>query len=133
MLIPETAAVGEMAESAPTVPEATYNLRVEKAEYVPVPKSKDAKGPYIKVQFGITGPAAAEKSLGRKIFENFSTTGDGTWRLREFLTVTGHPADFKLVDDAQLVGLECGGAVVVEKGTGGYQDKNRVKKYIPMV
>lgn len=133
MLIPETVSVGEMAESSPTVPEATYNLRVEKAEFVAVPKSKDAKGPYIKVQFGITGPAAAEKSLGRKVFENFSTTGDGTWRLREFLTVTAHPSDFKLLDSDQLLGLECAGAVVIEKGTGGYQDKNRVKKYLPLV
>lgn len=143
MIIPNAPAVNDMAESMPTVPEATYNLRVHKAEYVPVPKSKDAKGPYIKTTIVITGPQylpgpdgtepVENKGVGRMIFQNYSLTGDGSFRLRELLTVTGHAPDFKLEDDSQLIGLEFGGAVTIQKGTGGYGDKNEIKKHFALV
>jgi hypothetical protein len=124
-----------MAEGGSTIPEATYNLRVHKAEYVAVPKSKDAKGPYIKTQLVVTGPATEqnEQHIGRYVFQNYSMTGDGSWRLRELLKVTGHADDFKLEDDQQLVGLEFGAAVIIQKGTGGYSDKNEVKKHLPLL
>lgn len=135
MLIPNSQSVGEMSEGLSVVPEATYNLRVHKAEYVPVPKGKDAKGPYIKAQLVITGPSIPEneKYIGRFVFQNYSMTGEGSFRLREMLSVTGHDENFKLTDDQELVGLEFGAAVAIQKGTGGYQDKNEVKKHLPLL
>lgn len=134
MLIPNAPAVSELSEGLSTVPEATYNLRVHKSEYVAVPKSKDAKGPYIKVQLIITGePGQTDsKFVGRYVFMNYSITGDSSFRLRELLTVTGHPADFRLQDSDQLLKLEFTGVVAIEKGKDGYDDKNVVKKHLPL-
>lgn len=131
ILIPDAPAVADMAESAPTIPEAQYNLRIHKAEYVAVPKTKEAKGPYIKVQFVVTGPG--EKFVGRMIFQNYTLTGDGTFRLRELLTMTGHDASFRLEDSDQLVGLELGASVIIKPGTQGYSDKNEVRKHLPLI
>lgn len=135
MLIPDSPAVADMAESAATIPEATYNLRVYKAEYVSTPKTAGAKGPYIKAQFVVTGPDddVSKKSIGRMVFQNLSLTGDGSFRLRELLKVTGHPDDFRLEDSDQLLGLEVKAAVVVQKGTGGYADKNEIRRFMPIV
>lgn len=137
MLIPDAPAVGDMSESAPTVPEAAYNGRVHKAEYVAVPKTKEAKGPYIKVQWVITGPGES-KYIGRMVFCNYSLTQDGNFRLRELLTVTNHPTDFVLKDSDNLIGLECGLAVIVKEATvadkeKGYSDKNEIKKHLPLL
>lgn len=147
MLIPDAPAVADMAESLPTVPESTYNIRVHKSQYVSKPKSAEAKGPYIKVQWVVAGPdrlALADpndpsklidspnKFIGRMIFQNYSLTGDGSFRLRELLTVTGHPDDFKLTDDSQLLGLECA-ALVIEKEDPGYAKKNEVRKHLPLI
>lgn len=132
MLIPGATKVSDLVDNVPTVPEATYNVRVQMAEYVAIPKTATAKGPYVKLRFVITGPGET-KSLGRLIFVNLSMTGDSTFRLKEFLKATGHPDDFELVDTDQLVGLECGAAVVIQAGTGGYADKNEIRKYLPLV
>lgn len=137
MLIPDAPAVGDMSESAPTIPEAAYNGRVHKAEYIATPKTKDAKGPYIKVQWVITGPGES-KFIGRMVFQNYSMSPDGNFRLRELLTITGHQADFKLQDSDQLIGLECGLAVIVKEATvadkeKGYSDKNEIKKHLPLL
>lgn len=132
MIIPNAPTVAEMSEGMTLIPEATYNLRISKAEYVAVPKGKDAKGPYIKVQCVVTGPGDTPY-LGRYIFQNYSLTGDGSFRLRELLQITGHPDDFKVTDDQELVGLEFGAAVTIQKGTGGYADKNALAKHIPLL
>lgn len=141
MQIPNAPAVAEMSEGLKVIPEATYNLRVHKSEYVAVPKGKDAKGPYIKAQLIVTGPAqfVSESGavdnpyLGRYVFQNYSLTGDGSFRIRELLQVTGHPDTFRLADSDQLIGLEFGAAVTIQAGTGGYQDKNEVKKHLPLL
>lgn len=137
MLIPQAPTVESMSEGLSTIPEATYNLKIHKAEYVATPKSKDAKGPYIKVQCIVTGPQPSDgsecKELGRYVFQNYSLTGDGSFRLRELLEITGHPPDFQLTDSDQLVGLEFGAAVIIKAGTGGYSDKNEIKKHVPLV
>lgn len=143
MLIPNAPAVGEMSEGMSTIPEAMYTLRVQKVEYVAVPKTKDAKGAYLKVQLIVTGPTSftdptanttvENPYVGRYVFMNYSLTGEGSFRLRELLTVTGHPVDFKLADDQQLIGLEFRGAVIIKLGTGGYSDKNEIRKHEPLV
>jgi hypothetical protein len=132
MQIPNAPAVTEMSEALATVPEAVYNLRIQKAEYVAVPKGKDAKGPYIKVSTVITGPGDTPH-LGRYVFQNYSLTGDGSFRLREMLEVTGHPAEFRITDTDELIGLEFGAAVIIQKGTQGYSDKNEIRKALALV
>jgi hypothetical protein len=132
LIIPNAPAVSEMSEGLSTIPEAAYNLRVHKAEYVAVPKGKDAKGPYIKCQLIVTGPGDTPM-LGRLVFMNYSLTGDGSFRLRELLAITGHPDDFRLTDSDELLGLEFGASVTLEKGTGGYPDKNVVKKHVGLL
>lgn len=132
MLIPDAPPLSEMAEGNPLLPEQSFNFRCHKAEYVAVPKGKDAKGPYIKCQHVVTGPGET-KYLGRYVFMNYSLTGDGSFRLRELLTVSGKPNDYKLGDDQELVGLEFGGAIGTEKGTGSYADKSVIKKHLPLL
>lgn len=124
-----------MSEGLSVVPEATYNLKCIKAEYVAVPKRKESKGPYISARHIITGPSNPETEpyIGRLVFQNYSMTGEGSFRVRELLEATGHPADFVLDDDQKLVGLEFAGAVVIQKGTEGYADKNEVKRHLPLL
>lgn len=146
MLIPQAPAVGELSEGLKCVPDAVYNLKIVKSEYVAVPKSKDAKGPYIKTQIIITGvndrtpkptdgspDPNLEQYVGRYVFQNYSLTGDGSFRLRELLTVTGHPSDFRLADSDALLNLEFAGGVVTQPGTQGYSDKNQVGKHYPIL
>lgn len=133
MLIPNAPTLKDMADSSSTIPEATYNLRVEKADYVDKPKGANAKGPYIKTQLAVTGPDAAEKYLGRKVFQIYSLTGDGNFRLKELLKVTGHEEDFQLTDSDQLIGLEFAAAVVIQAGKDGYPDRNEIKRHLPLL
>lgn len=130
MLIPEAPKVADMNDNL--IPEATYNIRCVKADYVAIPKTADAKGAYVAARFVITGPDVAEKMKGRMLFQNFTVVGD-TFRLKEFLKMTGHGDDFVLSDTDALLGLECGAAVQTQKGTGGYSDKSVIGKFIPMV
>lgn len=132
MLIPNAPTVETMSEGLSTIPEATYNLRVHKAEYVAQPKSATAKGPYVKAQLVVTGPGD-NPYIGRFVYMNYSLTGDGSFRLRELLQVTGHPNDFQLTDTDQLLNLEFGAAVTIQQGTKGYSDKNEVKKHLALV
>ena len=132
MLIPNAKPVGELSEGITVVPESSYNLRVHKAEYVAIPKRKESKGPYIKTQLVITGPGD-NAYIGRYVFMNYSLTGDGSFRLRELLEVTGHATDFQLENTDQLLGLEFGAAVIIQAGTEGYTDKNQVRKHLPLL
>jgi hypothetical protein len=130
-----------MSEGLSNIPEAAYNLRVHKAEYVAQPKTAGAKGPYIKTQLVVTGPAlngADNPHVGRFVFMNYSLTGDGSFRLREMLEVTGHPPEFQLTDSDQLIGLEFGAAVIVKEpsiaeAAKGYTAKNEIKKHVALL
>ena len=70
MQIPDAPALKDMKDNL--IPEASYNVRCVKADYVATPKSTDAKGPYINARFVITGPDSAEKQKGRIVFQNMS-------------------------------------------------------------
>lgn len=131
MIIPEAPVVGELSEGMAPVPEATYNFRIHKAEYVAVPKRAESK-PYIRCQFVVTGPGETP-FLGRYVFGNYTLAGDGSFRLRELLEATNHPADFRLTDSDQLVGLEFAGATIVKKGTEGRSDQNEIRKHLPVL
>ena len=111
------------------VPEATYSLKVIKAEFVPVPKR--GSNPYVKVSLRIVGPEN-DPSLGRMVFANYPLSGGGAYRLHELLKVTGHADDFKLEGEHQLIGLELMAAVMVEAGTNGYPDKNVIRRHMPL-
>lgn len=133
MLIPTPPpAVGDMPKNAPTVPEATYNLRIVKATMKQSTRA-DAKGPYLAVQAVITGPDAAEACKGRMIFQNYFFSEKAVWRLRELLVVTGHDENYKLTDTDELVNLEFGAAVTIKEGTEGYADQNQIAKHVPLV
>lgn len=132
MIIPGAQAVSDLPDAAPTVDDATYNLRVAKSEYVAIPKTKDAKGPYVKVGFVITGPGEV-KGLGRWIFMNYSLTGDGAWRIKEFLKAAGFPDDFVLTDDQDLMNREISAMVITKPGTGGYGPKNEIRKHLSLI
>jgi hypothetical protein len=113
-----------------TVPEGTYGLRVDTAEFVDVPKKHDAN-PYIKVRHRITGPEG--EWVGRMVFANYPISGKGLYRLGELLTVTGHPEDFELEHPEQLLGLEFRALLMVEKGMGVYPDKNIIKRHLELL
>jgi hypothetical protein len=130
MLLPDGSPIGAMPDLFEPVPAATYNVRVDKPEYVAVPKSKSAK-PYVKAELVIIGPGDNE-FIGRRVFQNYPLTGPGSFRMRELLTVTGHSLDFRLTDTDQLLGLECMVKVVIEPGKNGYRDRNTVKEHLPL-
>lgn len=135
MLIPQAPTVADLAEGFIPIKEATYNLRVNKAEYVPKPKGLNTKGnPYLSISFVVTGapgqPDVAE--TGRLVFMNYPLAGDGSFRLRELLEATGHQPDFQLQDTEQLHALEFTAAVIIEKGKENYPDKNQIRKHLPL-
>jgi hypothetical protein len=137
VLIPNAVAVADMAEGFAPVKEAMYNFRIDKADYVAVPKGATSKGnPYINVAMTITGapgnPDAPE--TGRKVFEMYMLTGESSFRLRDLLEATGHGPEFQLADTDQLLGLEFQASVTIEKGdpAKGYADRNRIRKHMPL-
>src|SRR5262245_6735012 len=107
------------------VPQGTYNLRVHKATYVPVPKNR-AASPYISTWLMITGPD--EQYIGRVVFANYPISGNGDFRLRELLAVTGHDDDFELESADQLLDLQFSALVGVQTNDV-YPDKNVVIKH----
>jgi hypothetical protein len=133
MLTPDntmpTVRVSELEDNI--VPEATYNMRVHRVDYVAIPKKANAS-PYIHAWHVITGPASAEQYLGRIVFANYPIQGRGGHRLRDLLEVTGHDRDFELKDPVQLIGLEFSAIVGIEKSEG-YPDKNVVKRHLPLL
>lgn len=135
MLIPQAPSVADMAEGFSPVKEATYFLRVDKAEYVPKPRGANAKGnPYVNATLIITGAPGVPDcpETGRRVFQNYMLTGEGSYRLRDLLESTGHPPDFQLTDTDQLLNLEFKASVIVEKGKDGNPDKNQIRKHMPL-
>jgi hypothetical protein len=120
----------KLSELEGLLPEATYEVRVDNVQYVAAPK-KDGASPYIRATHVITGPD--QRFVGRKVFENLPREGGGSHRLRELLTARGHPEDFELEDTDQLIGLQFHGIVAIEKGEGGYADKNVVKRHMSLL
>lgn len=133
-----SARLGDMPTNEP-VPEATYHLRLDKAELKATGAgSKTPGAPMAEVQFTIFGPDEAEEFHGRKIFENLMLTGSGMFRLRQLLEASGENEDFILEDTDQLLGREVAGVVQVQKGrkdpnTGtDYPDRNRIARFLPI-
>jgi hypothetical protein len=112
------------------VPDGTYNLRVHKAEFVPVPKTA-AANPYIHTWLAITGPD--DRCVGRMVFMNYPIAGDNTYLLKELLSVTGHGNEFVLESPQQLIGLEFRALVSVVEAVGDWPAKNSVRKHLPII
>jgi hypothetical protein len=136
--IPNAPRMGDMPKGEP-VPEATYHLRCDKAEFKTTGKaSKNPGAPMAACQFTIFGPEEAEEFHGRKLFENLMLSGEGMFRTRQFLEASGKDEDFVLSDTDQLVGLESGAVVGIQEErkdpqTGQtYDARNTVKKFIPV-
>lgn len=110
------------------VPEGTYEVRVHKADYVPVPKTPGASAHY-HLWTMITGPDT--EYVGRYVFGNYPIAGSGSYRLRELLQVTGHEADFVLTSPDQLVGLEFRVIVAIQPAKDGWPAKNTIRKHLP--
>ncbi len=111
------------------VPKGIYEVQVEKAE---VKDTNDGEGKYISVELTIVG----EECNGRKIFDIFNVVNKsekaeniGKGFLKQLIVASG--ADIEVFTDAeQLVGLEMNAQVAIKKGSGDYEDRNEIKKYI---
>ena len=131
VMIPNAPRMGDMPKGQP-IPEGTYHLRCDKAEYKISQKNRI---PMAVCELTVFGPADAEEYHGRKIFENFMLSGEGMFRTRQFLEAAGEGADFILSDTDQLKGMEVAAVVQIEEGkkdpeTGvEYDPRNRVKAY----
>lgn len=136
--IPNAQRLGDMPSGEP-VPEGVYALRLDKAEYK---VSKESKTPMAEVTWTIFGPDSQEEFHGRKVFENLMLDGEGRFKTRAALEAAGYDEDFVLEDTEQLVGLEVGAVVQIEKErdvknaatgeTKHYGPKNKVARYLPL-
>jgi hypothetical protein len=123
-----------MPKSEP-VPEGTYSLRCDKADYK---ESKEKKRPMAECMFTIFGPPEAEQYHGRKIFDNLMLSGDGLFRLRSLLEASGEDDDFVFEDTDQLVGREVAATIGVEPERKDpvsgqvYTARNKVTRYLPI-
>jgi hypothetical protein len=119
-------AAADMEKGTP-VPEGTYNLRIDKAE---IKKAEGAdKSPYINLMLTITDDG---EYLGRKVFDICTLKKGADFKLRQLLTDgLGWADDQPLEDTDQLQGEEVVAAITIEKGRQGYEDRNKVQKYLP--
>lgn len=121
--------VGDMEKAQP-LPEATYNLRIDKVEIRRAEPSVDnpEPDPYLNLMLTVIDEGAY---LGRKVFD-ICTLGKGKdWKLRKLLTEgLAWGEDDSLSDTTQLEQAEVGAAVTIEKGKKGYEDRNKVVRYM---
>jgi hypothetical protein len=136
VMIPNAPRLGDLPKGGEPVPEGTYHLRADKAEYK---LSNENKTPMVEVMFTVFGPEPAEVYHGRKVFENFMLAGDGAWRTSQFFEAAGKPSDFVIESDEQFLKLEVAAVVEVEKGKANpkkpgenYPDRAKVKRYMPI-
>lgn len=109
------------------IPKGEYKLQAVEAEEKETAKKN---GTYIKVKFEVvSGP-----HTGRLIWENFNVSNPsevaqriGRQQLMAWAAACNKPdAD----DTDQLIGKVFSASVDIEKGTGGYDDSNRIKGYL---
>lgn len=111
------------------MPKGIYEVQVDKAE---VKDTNDGEGKYISVELTVVG----EECNGRKIFDIFNVVNKsekaeniGKGFLKQLIVASG--ADIEVFTDPdQLIGLEMNAQIIIKKGTGDYEDRNEVKKYI---
>jgi|SRR6186997_365471 hypothetical protein len=132
VMIPNSARMGDMPKGEP-LPEGVYQLRLEKAVYK---TSKEKGTPMAEVTFVVQGPVEAEEHHGRKVFDNLMLAGEGMFRTRQLLEAAGWGEDDTLEDTEQLVGLEVGAAITVEKPREqdgkSYPARSKVARYISL-
>jgi hypothetical protein len=135
--IPGGTRLGDMPSGEP-FPEGIYQLRLDKAEYK---ESAERKTPMAECMLTIVGPQTQEEHHGRKVFENFMLAGEGQFKLRGFLEMTGETEDFVLEDTEQLLEREVGAIITIEKERKEtrsgpnqgklYPAKNKIARFIP--
>jgi hypothetical protein len=136
-MIPNAPRLGDMPKSEP-VPESVYHIRLDKATLKKTGAGSQNPGsPMAEAQFTIFGPEEAEEFQGRKLFENLMLTGEGMFKLRQLLEVTGEDENYVLEDTDQLVGRECAAVVQIEpakKGEDGkrYDARNKIARFMPL-
>lgn len=135
VMIPNAPRLGDMPKSEP-VPEGTYHVRCDKAEYKVAKKSGQ---PMASIQLTIFGPEESEACHGRKLFENLMLAGEGMFRIRQFLEACGQDEDFLLEDTEQLVDMECAVVVQIEKERTDpenpgktFPERNKVARFLPI-
>jgi hypothetical protein len=132
--IPAAVKLGDMPSGSP-LPEATYHVRVDKADFK---LSREKQNPMASVQFTVFGPEEAEEFHGRKLFENLMLSGEGMFRTRQLLEAAGQNEDFVLEDTDQLIGLEVQAVVQLEKerkdAASGeiYGARNKISRFQPI-
>ena len=112
-----------------TIPEDDYTLQVIKSALNP---TKDARGEKIDVTLEVMDGDYA----GRKIFDLFNYVNKspdaeriGKARLGELCAAIGIE---ELENTEQMHGIPFRGHISIEKGTGGYNDKNRLRRSFPL-
>jgi hypothetical protein len=116
------------------LPDGTYAVRVAKATMVDVndPNYKgQAKADYINLDLVITDEGEV---LGRHVFHILTLDPEKGGQTRQFLDAVDYPEDEDLDTDA-LVERECLAVVgrEIAKPGSGYEDRNRVKKFLSPV
>jgi len=109
------------------IPEGEYTLRALEAEEKTTAKGD---GEYIKVKFEVV----KGEHEGRLLWQNFNTVNPnpkaqqiGRGQLKAWATACGKPdAD----DTDKLLERAFKASVVIEKGTNGYADSNKIKAFL---
>jgi len=110
------------------LPDGEYEFIVEKLE---LKETKAGTGEYLNCTFSIIG----EKFKNRKVFDlmNINNPNETAERIgRGRLHKLAQACGVQDMDDSDILIDKVFKAMVgVQKGTGGYPDKNEVKKFIP--
>ena len=105
----------------PVLPAGEYDFDVEKVEYV---KSKSGT-----MNWKITLDIESADGKHAKCFEYFPEKAEMGWKFAQFYKAIGWTSDD--TDDMKDAAGEVGRCyIVIEQGTNGYQDRNKVKRYI---
>jgi len=106
------------------MPEATYALRADKVEIKMKKNAGPDDAPYINIMWTVT---AEGEYLGRKIFDILTLKKGADFKLKGLLEILGID---EFEDTDQLDKAEVTAAVTIEKGQQGYDDRNKVMKYL---
>jgi len=133
--IPNGAPLNEMVGNDP-LPEGSYHVRCDAATYMAHPKSNVKGSPQLNASFIVFGPEEQEEHVGRKLFSNLKLSGQGSWLIRDLMTVAGAPDEFVLSDTDEVLGIESLAIVTIQPprevdGTK-YPANNQIKRFLPI-
>jgi hypothetical protein len=135
--IPQGAPLSEMVGNEP-IPEGSYHVRCDMSKYMAHPKSDENGSPQLNASFIVFGPEEQEQWVGRKLFANLKLSGQGSWLIKELMTVAGADDDHVMEDTDEILEVEAIAVVTIQaeradpKTKQKYPANNQIKRFLPI-